>query len=494
MSPGEQRRVGWLRLVVDRNLVVTGAEGDRGLVTADGGLVGRGALELVHPVDRQDVKAWLREGPGCSPAFRGAEVEEPPRWFRFLAVRGEASGERDLLLEDVTEAIREESLRHRLMEVLARFRGPELLERIPALALELVGGTCGCFVDLHGPLAVVRAVAGLMGIGPGSALTVEGSPLADLSTRDLAVFERGLRDRFPRSAVVKAASADSGIVIPVVADGEDVVAAILVLLRGARRFAEWERTLLRTLASRAAVELQETGGSGSGAGRADGAGMAAATRLLGAQGAVNAFGNLLAAIGLNSELALGETGLSPVLRARLDRISDAVLRGRKLVRFVDLMSAPMRETPSVVSLERIIRELADILPLCAEGLDLATERISGGPPVWAAEGTLLVVLATLLLAAADSIPRGVRATIVRSEVVPSPAGTMVPVLIRIMPRVPEMPGDAWARLSETVAAVEPAVLAMGGVFSLDLETNTFQVELQLLSAEGWGVAGEWNSR
>ena len=491
MPLDEQDRSGWLRLVVDGDLVVAGVEGDLRLAAAGGDdPVGTGVLELVHPVDRPAVEAWLREGPGCSPAFRGLEVEEPPRWFRFLAVRGERGEERDLLLEDVTEGIREESLRHRLMEVLARFRGPELLERIPALALELVGGTCGCFVDLHGPLAVVRSVAGAMGIGPGSGLTIEGTPLEAVPENDVAVFEEGLRERFPRSAIVRAAAADSGIVVPVrPQDGRGPMAAILVLLKGPRWFTEWERTLLRALASRAAIEMDGMRGAGRGSGREDTAGMAAATRLLGAQGAVNAFGNLLAAIGLNSELALGEAGLPPTLRTRLDRISDSVSRGRKLVRFVDLMSAPMREAPSVVSLRRVVGELADILPLCAEGLELVTEGIDGGPTVWAAEGTLLVVLATILLAAADSIPRGVRATITRNEAVRTPAGAMVPVLVRIVPGGQEMPGDAWTRLSETVAAVEPAVLAMGGVFSLGLETDTIQVELQLLAVDGMEGAG-----
>jgi len=485
MPPDEERGSEGLRLRIDRQLTILEAAGDPSLAPVGlEELVGRNILDLVHPIDRPGVEAWLGGPPGRSPAFRRVEIEEPPRWYRLLAVSGGGEETRELLFEDVTEEIREEGLRHRIMEILARFRGDELLRRIPSLAVELVGGDCGCLLDLHGPLAVVRSVSGTMGIGGGSAMVVAGTPLEAIPAREVVTYEGRLSERFPRSAIVRSIGAESAVVVPVQPEEDaDPIAAILVLVRGQRRFTEWERGLLRMLGFRAGVELSgrergETGVNGQAA-----MGRAAMTRLLGAQGAMNAFGNLLAAIGLNSELALGEADISDTLRVRLERIVDSVLRGRKLVRFVDLLSAPMRETPSPVALERIVSELEDLVPLCAEGLELATSIPEDGPRVWAAEGTLLALLATLLLAAADSIPRGVKASITRGDPVPTPAGPMVPLLVQVHPRVPEMPENAWRRLSDTAAALEPAVTPMGGIVSVGLETNTFQVELQLLAVE-----------
>ncbi len=492
MPPAENPTPGRLTLYTEAGRIVD-ARGDRSIVPSGvENLEDVGVLDLVHPVDREAIAQWLGGGPGSSPPFRRPELDDPLRWFRLLAAETGDESRRTLLLEEVTEETRREAMHHRIMEILARVQGEALLKRIPSLAVELVGGVGGYLLDLHGPLAVVRAVSGHAGLGVGSALMIAGTPLEQHpgGDADIVVYEGGMEERFPDDVLVRDARAGSGVVVFIRIEEEgEPVAVVLVLVRGRRRFAAWERGLLRTLGLRAAAELEAQEERARLEGGESPADMGAAMRLLGAQGAVNAFANLLAAIGLNAELALGEADCSEVLRVRLERITDSVSRGRKLVRFVELLSAQGRDVPAPVALERVVAELSDLVPLCAEGLELRKDGSVVEQNVWATEGALVAALATLLLVAADAIPGGVLASVARDEAARTPAGLMVPLLVRISPRTPEMPEDAWRRLSNAVRAVEPIITAMGGMVSEGLETNTFQVELQLLAVEDRGGAG-----
>lgn len=472
---------GKLSLTVDHG-VIEAANGDRSLLPPDmAEPEGLSLFEVVHPVDRERIASWLGQLPGVSPVFRRAQAEEPPRWFELVAARAPVGGRVHMLLVEVTARVRELDRIRRVMGILARSGGEELVRRIPAVAMEVTGATGAMVVGIHGPLAVVRSVAGEVGIPEGAALTVAGSPLeAAIGALGSRVYEDGLGERFPTSALVKGTGARSAAVVPVhPPDGKETVAALAVLSAEPHRFSDVEREILETLAARAGLELGRLSSAGARSGEEGDAGWRFAYGLA-SEGAVNAFGNLLAAIGLNCELALSGEDLPPSLIPRLDRIAASVARGGKLVHLIGMLSAPFEGVNAPGRVDVVLRELADLLPLCAEGLEMEVVNEEGIETVWASEKVLYSVLSTLVLAAAEARQGGLR--VVARLVGPESSSTpgMAAVELAVAPRGEGPPRRSWDPVPEAIEAVRRLLALVGGEIDLEVEGEALRVELGLV--------------
>lgn len=471
--------------------IILGVEGNRSTLPRDlQDPAGVSLLEIVHPVDRVQVAGWLTRLPGVSPPFRRAEAEEPPRWFRLVAVSPVSSGQVTLLLEEVTHWVREADLRRRVMGALARSRGEEFLSRVPALALELVQGSGALLLDVHGPLAVVRSLAGEAGTATGAALTIEGSPLeAVVNAPGSRVYEEGLPERFPEVSLIRAAAAESAALVPIrMALGEDVLGVLAVFIGHPHRFTDGERELLETLAARAGIELAGVLSTGA-SGRSNPRGVQAETaRRLTAEGAVNAFGNLLAAIGLNCELALESRDLSSSVSQRLVRIAESVARGGRLIRLIAMLSGTSGWTAGPVHLESVLADVADLLPLCAERLDLRVEQGSEAPVVWASESILVGLIAALALAGSAGCPQGVRVTISHRMVAGKGSPESVSLILHLEPASSGAQPQACEQVVDALDACQPLLASIRGEARLASEPEGLFVELHLMEvrAEGGG--------
>ncbi len=472
--------------------IILGVEGNRTNLPRDlQDPAGVSLLEIVHPVDREQVAGWLTRLPGVSPPFRRAEAEEPPRWFRLVAASPASSGRVTLLFEEVTHWVREADLRRRVMGALARSRGEEFLKRVPALALELVRGSGALLLDVHGPLAVVRSLAGEAGTETGAALTIEGSPLEPVLTAPGSrVYEEGLPERFPEVSLIRAAAAESAALVPIrTPSGEDVLGILAVFIAHPHRFTDGERELLETLAARTGIELAGVLSKGA-SGRSGSRGVQAETaRRLTAEGAVNAFGNLLAAIGLNCELALESQDLPSSVSQRLVRIAESVARGGRLIRLIAMLSGTSGWTAGPVHLESVLADVVDLLPLCAERLDLKVERGSETPVVWASESILVGSMAALALAGVAGCPQGVRVTISHRMVTGKGSPARVALVLQLEPAASGVPSQAWEQVVDALDACVPLLASIRGETRLASEANGLLVELRLLEVrpEGNGL-------
>ncbi len=472
---------GKLSLTVDHGVIEV-VRGDRSLLPADmTEPEGMSLLELVHPVDRERIASWQSELPGVSPVFRRAQAEEPPRWFELVAASAPVGGRVHLLLVEVTPRVRELDRIRRVMGILARSGGEDLLLRVPAVAMEVTGTTGALLADIHGPLAVVRSVAGEVGIPEGAALTVSGSPLeAAIGTLGSRVYEDGLGERFPTSALVKGAEARSAAVVPVqLPEGKETIAALAVLSAEAHRFSDVEREVLETLAARAGLELARLSAAGNRSGE-DGEADWRLAYGLASKGAINAFGNLLAAIGLNCELILAGEDLPPSLIPRLDRIAASVARGGKLVHLIGLLSAPFEGTVAPGRVDVVLGELADLLPLCAEGLEMEVVNKEAVQTVWASEKVLYSVLSALVLAAAESRQGGLRVVArLKAERSYSTPG-MIAVELAMAPRGESPRRRSWDPVPAIIQAVRRLLALVAGEIGLEVEGETLRVELGLV--------------
>ncbi len=357
---------GRVLLELDRELICAVAGDVTGVVPASvGEPVGRDVLDLVHPVDRPLVRRWLAEGVGASEPFRRADADEPPRWFRLLATEP-APGTRlaRVLLEEVTDAEHRASLRRRLMGILAREPGEGLLERGATLAAELAGASHAWMAERFGPLLLVRSVHGEgLEEQAGATVPLAGDPgEAAVSSGQLRTFEAGLADRWPESSLVRRAGVASGVAVPLrVGPAGPVTGVLVVASRETRRFDETELELLVLLAARLGLEMGERRQGPSG-----GTDAASGALQAGLDALANAFANVLAAVGLNCELVLGDPRPAAI-RRRLERVLEVAERGRWLARTVPGLAGGRAPSLAPVPVADLLDGAREVVQLAVEG-------------------------------------------------------------------------------------------------------------------------------
>lgn len=249
----------YLVIEMQREIITALGEGDRGLIPpVVEEVIGVGLLDIVHPVDRATVGSWLGAGFGVSPPFRRAAADEPPRWFRFIVAAPVRSGAAcTVLMEEVTEIVRDDLLRERLSSTLARHTGEELVLWSPAVAADLAGAEEACLAQFHPPLAVVKASYGRMVLAPGTTFSLADSPLSRLNVDSgILEFTDNVQEVFPNWGPFRLAGARSAVIVPVAhASGEDLVGGFICCSSVPRSLTGVERELLGFLAVRLGAEL-----------------------------------------------------------------------------------------------------------------------------------------------------------------------------------------------------------------------------------------------
>jgi len=303
--------------------------------------LGAGLLDIVHPVDRPLVAEWVERGIGVSQPFRRAAADEPPRWFRFLSSSPFRKNEPStVLMEEVTEIVREDLLRERLSATLARNTGEELVRRSAKVAAELAGAESACLAELHPPLGVVRASHGRTLLPPGTTFPLSESPLSRMSAESgLLEYSDEVRETFPSWAPFRMLGARFAVVLPVVhSQMGELVGGLVCSSTEARTLSAVERELLGSLAVRLGAELGQSRFSGGSAAQdtrfpemSEGLLRVLALAISG-KGITHTLNNLLGGQLLNAELAAERGQADAGGSVYMERVVMASRKGAAIVR------------------------------------------------------------------------------------------------------------------------------------------------------------------
>ncbi|MCG6962721.1 MAG: hypothetical protein LJE95_05560 [Acidobacteria bacterium] len=415
-SQGTKARA-FLLLDVDREIVVGVDDGSPALIppVVDDPL-GVGLLDFVHPVDRAAQAEWLGAGLGASPPFRRAAADDPPRWFRFVAATPSPGGLRcRVLMVEVTDEVREDSLRQRLNSTLARHVGWTLVERSAAVAAELAGCTNALLAELHPPLAIIRSIHGQGMLPVGSTVPIAESPLEEgLSALTIREYENGVQEVFPEWALFEATRAESAVIVPVAEPTEATSRAVLLCFSPLpRRLLPLEAELLELLAVRLAAEFvaarQEETEEPDGEERGPATSEQLArivTLAMGLRGITHTLNNLFAAQVLNAQLAAKKSAGDGGLDLYLERISEAARRGAGIMSQVALLGDERPAEVGAVNLVEIVRQGIGLVSHLHEAIDIELEYKDETIRVWGDERTVLGLLVAVLLPAAEIVEPG----------------------------------------------------------------------------------------
>ena len=313
---------------------------------------------------------------------------------------------------EVSEDVREDSLRQRLNSTLARHVGWTLVERSAAVAAELAGCTNALLAELHPPLAIIRSTHGQGMLPVGSTVPIAGSPLDEgLSALTIRGYERGVQKVYPEWALFEATRAESAVIVPVSEPTEVGSRAVLVCFSSLpRRLLPLEAELLELLAVRLAAEFvaarhEETGeADGEQRGPATSEQLARIVTLaMGLRGITHTLNNLFAAQVLNAQLAGNKSSGNGGLDPYLERISEAARRGAGIMSQIALLGDEGPSEVGAVNLVEIVRQGIGLVSHLHEAIDIELGYKDDTIRVWGDERTVLGLLVAVLLPIAEIV-------------------------------------------------------------------------------------------
>ncbi len=416
----------FLLLDVDREIVVGVDDGSSTLippVVKDP--LGVGLLDFVHPVDRSAQAEWLEAGLGASPPFRRAAADDPPRWFRFVAATPSPGRARcRVLMVEVTEEVREDSLRQRLNSTLARHVGWALVERSAAVAAELAGCTNALLAELHPPLAIIRSTHGQGMLPVGSTVPMAESPLDEgFTALTIREYQSAVQGVFPEWVLFEATKAESAVIVPVTEPTEVGSRAVIVCFSPLpRKLLPLEAELLELLAVRLAAEFvaarQEETEEDSRQQRGPATSEQLArivTLAMGLRGITHTLNNLFAVQVLNAQLAAKRSSRNGGLEPYLERISEAARRGAGIMSQIALLGDEGPPEVGAVNLVEILKQGISLVSHLHKAIDIELECESEAIRIWGDERTVLGLLVAVLLPAAEIAEPGARLHVSASE-------------------------------------------------------------------------------
>ena len=374
--------------------------------------VGAGLLDVVHPVDRPSVAEWIAGGLGVSQPFRRAAADEPPRWFRFVAVssvQGDVSS--SILMEEVTERVREELLRQRLSSTLARNTGAELVESAARVAAELAGAEAACLIEIHPPLGVVRATHGRKALGQGTTFPLATSPLSRLGGESgILELSEGALAEFPDWGPFRVLNAQFVAMVPVLDSmvGE-LVGGLVCYSSVPGVLSPVERELLGFLATRLGAELgrseppERFGDLGNAVLEVSESFLRVLAVAISGRGITHTLNNLLGGQLLNAELAVQSSSGGLDGNPYLERVIMTSGKGAAIMRRLSSLTGWGEAQRDFVRLPDVVEEAVQLVHDLYEASRIEVRGTESQVVVWAAPTLLRAMVLALVAPAVEHL-------------------------------------------------------------------------------------------